>query len=178
MPKYARPVFIAEPFANGLLAESPETGPICDRIVPRLKSLRWIVNRLPSLLNHQSPPVPVIVESGRIRFQWIRFGSLRPPAACWTSACSLSSNCFSSRDRRPASELTVSSSSTPIMTPVVRSLRGTVGLVFDGCDLVTPILGLGFNHADRSLFDDKNVVGRSHISLVFANSDTRTGVKI
>ena len=45
---------------------------------------------------------------------------------------SWSSSCLFRRARRPASELTVSSSRAPIMTPMARSLSGTVGLVMSG----------------------------------------------
>jgi hypothetical protein len=50
-------------------------------------------------------------------------------------------------------------------------------LVFDSCDLVTPVLGLGLNDADRTAIDEKDVVSRTRVGRVFSNGDAESGSK-
>ena len=75
-------VFVAEPFANGLLTKSPETSPIGDWMMPLLKGLRrGNRQRTFSLVNHRQPLVPNSTQAAEIRLAWrwregVRLGRL------------------------------------------------------------------------------------------------------
>src|ERR1039458_1913078 len=86
----ARTVFVAEPFANGLLTKSPDASPIRDWIVPLLKGLRHgNPKRTFSLVNHRQPLCAeldsgcrntVCMAMARVRLPW---ASSRRGIAAW-----------------------------------------------------------------------------------------------
>src|ERR1700693_3109634 len=52
------------------------------------------------------------------------------------------------------------------------------GLLLDGGDLLSPVFGFGFDNADGFLIDEKGIISRPNIGLVFLDGYAATGAEI